>query len=456
MFFLGIFFVAGLFLFSSGRWSGARAAADTSGDSAAETAAGQDEELSEEEKKQEIERKKKELEEVEGRVDKYKDKTDKLSGEVEDLESLIQGISEEVAIAERSIDKVQAEINAIDQDITGKVQAINVQEVQLQERRAVLAEYVRIISRLSRQSMLEVMLSSDSVAEYFKELSWLSQTSADLKKVYMEIKQRKEQLMADKEILENTKQEQVALKLMQEQQRRYLEKKISLKNEVLDKTKGDESRFQALLDTEEQLADKLTEELEALQSLGRAIDFGDAVEAAKYASKKVGVRVPYLLGILRVESNMGTNVGGGTYKKDMHPAQRTIFEDICKELGYNPDKMPVSKKPCYRDSDGNCSGWGGAMGPAQFMPSTWEGYKEEVEDECNTKKADPWNLRHALVAMALKVAKVPGVIDGKRSAEHKAANIYLAGGNWDKFTWYGDRVMKFTDAFEEKIEEEGL
>ena len=39
----------------------------------------------------------------------------------------------------------------------------------------------------------------------------------------------------------------------------------------------------------------------------------------------------------------------------------------------NPETTPVS---CPIASDG---AYGGAMGPAQFMPTTWELYKKELE-----------------------------------------------------------------------------
>ena len=48
----------------------------------------------------------------------------------------------------------------------------------------------------------------------------------------------------------------------------------------------------------------------------------------------------------------------------MHPNRdRPVFAVIAQTLGFNPDDLPVSRKPWY--------GWGGAMGPAQFIPSTW-------------------------------------------------------------------------------------
>jgi len=151
---------------------------------------------------------------------------------------------------------------------------------------------------------------------------------------------------------------------------------------------------------------------------------------------------------LRVESGLGTNVGGGKYKTDMNPSQWDTFKNICKELGLDANKMPVSRRACYNSnaSDG-CGGWGGAMGPAQFMPSTWMGYKSQVEKATGHKPANPWDLEDSLVAMGLKLGSVDGVKSGDRKAWAKAAGMYLAGSNWERYSWYSDRVLYYTDGF---------
>jgi len=219
----------------------------------------------------------------------------------------------------------------------------------------------------------------------------------------------------------------------------------------LAEAQNEQGRIQDLIDRGSAVASRLSAEITALQSCGVNIDFGAALGAAKEVSQLTGVRAAFLLGVLKVESNMGNNVGGGTYKNDMNPVQWDRFKGICEQLGYDPNQRPVSRKPCYRDSSGNCSGWGGAMGPAQFMPSTWMGYRDQVAQVTGHNPADPWNLRDALTAMGLKLGKVSGVTDHDRGAEHKAASIYLAGGNWASFGWYGDRVLKFADQYEKQI-----
>jgi hypothetical protein len=129
----------------------------------------------------------------------------------------------------------------------------------------------------------------------------------------------------------------------------------------------------------------------------------------------------------------------------MRPRQRPVFEAITRELGYDPNEMPVSKKPrSYK-------GWGGAMGPAQMMPTTWRVYQNEVAEITGHYPPDPWDLTDAIAAMAVKVSKVQGVTDGDYDAEYKAAGLYFAGRNWRKFLFYPDRVMLYTDLYAKEL-----
>ncbi|MCX6763079.1 MAG: hypothetical protein NT093_04910, partial [Candidatus Moranbacteria bacterium] len=227
----------------------------------------------------------------------------------------------------------------------------------------------------------------------------------------------------------------------QNDQQHVLDQQKSTKNSLLSQTKNEKQALSTRMD-------KLQEELNALQALGEPINIDQAVSAARYASGLTKVAPEFLLGMLRVESGLGTNVGGGKYKTDMNPAQWDTFKKICGELGIDPGSVPVSRRACYNSNakDG-CGGWGGAMGPAQFMPSTWMGYKSKVEKITGEIPANPWDLKDSLVAMGIKLSAVDGVTSGNRAAWAKAAGMYLAGGNWENYSWYGDRVLSYADGF---------
>jgi membrane-bound lytic murein transglycosylase B len=91
---------------------------------------------------------------------------------------------------------------------------------------------------------------------------------------------------------------------------------------------------------------------------------------------------------------------------------------ITSNLGLNPDTMPVSRKPNY--------GCGGAMGPAQFLPSTWLRYADEVAQLTGHNPPNPWNPQDAFQASAVFLAKA-GAASQTTAGEIAAAKTYLSG-----------------------------
>ncbi|HEY4497369.1 MAG TPA: hypothetical protein VJC20_01265, partial [Candidatus Paceibacterota bacterium] len=160
------------------------------------------------------------------------------------------------------------------------------------------------------------------------------------------------------------------------------------------------------------------------------------------------------------ESELGKNIGQCNLPDDppiykwqsvMKPARdHTPFLAITQELGLDPNQMPVSCP--LRDSRGQRVGWGGAMGPAQFIPSTWVLYKSAISQFTGSVPPNPWNPRDAFMASAL-LLKDNGAT-GSRDNERKAAAKYFAGGNWNSTLGrtYANQVLAKVDIYQEQID----
>jgi membrane-bound lytic murein transglycosylase B len=171
----------------------------------------------------------------------------------------------------------------------------------------------------------------------------------------------------------------------------------------------------------------------------------EALAHAEFAASKTGVRPAFLLAVLKKESSWGTNVGTGFWKSDMHPRDHAAFMAICQELNFDPNTMPVSRKPSY--------GWGGAMGPAQFLPSVWQSYKSRIADLTGHNPPNPWNIDDAFTASAIKLSN-NGASGKTYNTEWKAAMLYFAGSRWNKavYRFYGDSVMEFASTLQQQID----
>ena len=89
-------------------------------------------------------------------------------------------------------------------------------------------------------------------------------------------------------------------------------------------------------------------------------------------------------------------------------------------------------------------GWGGAMGPAQFIASTWKLFASRIQKALGISDyANPWNPEHAFMASALYLTDL-GAASKSYTAESNAACKYYSGSSCSKSAFvasYGTSVM---------------
>ena len=90
------------------------------------------------------------------------------------------------------------------------------------------------------------------------------------------------------------------------------------------------------------------------------------------------------------------------------------------------------------------------MGIAQFMPSTWNGYKAQIAAATGHNPPDPWNLVDGVTAMALYL-KNRGA--GSKSGEKNAAAAYYCGSNIGRAVCqnYAKKVLYWADNYEQLL-----
>lgn len=389
-----------------------------------------------------------EQQELKIKIDTLRNQIQKYQNDIYSKGQLEQTLQEDIADIEKGIAKIELQIQetqlvirSLDLDITNKETGITAMQKEVDAKKIILSQFMQELYERGEASSIEMALGNETFSDYFFQTDSIESYEARTREIYDEFVYLRDIIKNEREVLLEQKEEQMNLKAMQNDQQHALDYQKHTKDFFLIKTANEKQALSLRMD-------KLQEDLNALQSLGEPINIDEAMSAARYAFRLTNVSPEFLLGVLRIESGLGTNVGGGRYKTDMNPAQWDNFKKICSELGINPNTAPVSRRVCYNsNSKDGCGGWGGAMGPAQFMPSTWMGYKSKVEKLTGEVPANPWEIKDALVAMGLKLAAVDGVTDGNRKAWVKAAGMYLAGGNWENYSWYSDRVLSYADGF---------
>ncbi len=342
---------------------------------------------------------------------------------------------------------------------------------KIENSRQQLANILQVIHEQDQTSLIEILFSEEELSDFFDDLMQLETLNSKNQELLSEIKDLKSSLEGAKTSLDEEK--------------KGLEKMVaiqSLQKQESAKTKTDQEYFLKLTEAEYQQYLKEKEETEKkaaeirarifeLIGVPEAPTFGEAYEIAKYVESITGVRPAFLLAVLTQESNIGKNVGqcflkdpktgDGVLAYNDKKVSRVMkpmglsgrkgdvndFLTITAELGRDPYNTPVSCPMSY--------GWGGAMGPAQFIPSTWMIYRDRVQ-EITGKVPDPWNIKDAFIAAALYLADY-GATQGTYNAEWKAAMIYFSGTTNLIYRFYGDSVMGITAQYEKDIKQiEGI
>lgn len=308
----------------------------------------------------------------------------------------------------------------------------------IEDTKEKLAEILRQIYEEDQRSMLEILLAGQDFSEFFENLAALEGIGVKNKEVLEKIKNLHDYLTEQKGKLEDEKESLERIVMVKKLQREESETLKSEKERLLRETKGEKRLYQEYLAQAQEKAAEIRKRIFELAQVPEteAPTLEEAYKLAVYVEGLTGARPAFLLGLLTVESAIGKNVGQCNcvpgpgclhpeihYKEIMRQGQWSYFLEITKELGLDPNTTPVS---CA--VNGGKVQWGGAMGPAQFMPATWSRYKERVEKllRPNEKPASPWRIKDAFLAAGLYLSDWRAGSQ-KLQDEIGAATAYLCG-----------------------------
>jgi len=401
-----------------------------------------------------------ELKKLEEQIVKYETDITKTQQEKKTLQNQIYILRKKIEKLNLQIQESNVMIKDVGLQIKDTESSIEKTSFKISSSREKLANILQSIYEEDQKSLLEILLSEAELSGFFENLMALETLNLKNQELLEDIKNLKSYLETQKQSLDEEKADV----------ERLLKIQLLQKGES-EKTKKDQEYFLRLTETQYQKYLKEKEETEKkaaeirarifeLIGVPEAPTFGEALEIAKYVERITGVRPALLLAVMTQESNIGKNVGqcylknpatGDGVTSDGKPVSKVMkpsrdvepFLQITKELGRDPYNTPVS---CPIPSVG---GYGGAMGPAQFIPSTWMKYREGVK-KITGKAADPWDIKDAFLAAALYLADY-GAAKQTSDAEWKAAMIYFSGSTNTKYRFYGDSVIKIASQYEEDI-----
>ena len=398
------------------------------------------------------------LQEIQNEIAQYEQQLTQVQSQKNTLANKLKQLSAQKSKVQLQIQETSLNLKNIDQQMDETQQLIADDTEHINNLREKIANLLPAIYDKDQQSAVEMLLAQDGLIGFYQELDSYEEINNNLNELLGQLDAESKQLKAEEDQLANQQEQQQGFLQIQSIQNQQLASNISEQNQVLTETKGQEAAYQATLSDKKAQAAKIQSRIYELfgTTPGTSqVTFGQAVAIAQSVSAATGVRAAFLLSILTQESNLGKNVGtcnragdppSKSYKVVMHPTRDIPpFLKITDSLGLNPDTTPIS---CPMFRSGKQIGWGGAMGPAQFIPSTWMGYAPKVA-AITGKPANPWDINDAFLAAAIKL-KADGA--GSVSGEWSAAMRYFSGGTNPAFRFYGDSVAARANQYQADID----
>lgn len=367
----------------------------------------------------------------------------KTSQQKNTLQTAITKLKTKIQSLETDISRGKVMVKDLNLQISDTQVSIDKTSEQIDSSKQQIATILESVYREDKTPTFVIMLEGD-LSDFFSNLAYLDNLNSQVNNLLDNTRDLKSHLEdQQKKMSDSVDQLQKTIALQ------YLQKKENEQNQQQQSQylKLTEAQYQQQLKDKQEAESKsakIKSMLFQIVGVSQVPTFGQALEVAKAVSLLVPIRPAFLLAIISQESAIGKNVGqcimtdpntgngkrvstGATATRIMKPTRDVQpFIKITTALGKDPYKTPVS---CWIPAYvwGVPTGWGGAMGPAQFIASTWNLLADRLEKLLG-QTADPWGVKDSFTAAALYLSDL-GASAQTSSTESKAASRYYGGSS---------------------------
>jgi hypothetical protein len=397
------------------------------------------------------------LQQIEAQITQYQGQLAQTQAQKNTLANKIKSLQKQQAILQDQVQATNLQVTQLGQQITVTQNSITQNTSKVADLQSQIAGVLQAINQNDQYPFLYTVVSQQKLSDVFSAYEDYAQISQGLSGLVDQLNQTNTQLGQEQQQYSDQQtadQNLLAIKALQQSQ---LASSVNDQNTLLQQTKGKEADYQIVISDSQKQAAAIRSRIYQLLGISSQITFGQALQIAQLTSQATGVDPAFLLAILTQESNLGNNVGtcnragdppSKSYKVVMKPTRDIQpFLAITASLGLDPDVTPVSCP--LHDKNGNQEGWGGAMGPAQFIPSTWVGYESKITSITGDNPPNPWDIHDAFTAAGVKLAS--GGANGTYQGDWDAAMRYFSGGLNPAYSFYGDNVMVLTAKYQADI-----
>jgi peptidoglycan hydrolase CwlO-like protein len=385
--------------------------------------------------------------------------TGTLKGDVDYLSSQINALKAKIKARNLAIAQLKVNINE-------KVSTLNSLSQKIAREHESLAQLLRNTNEFDNGNIVNLILSNDSISNFYSDLESYNSIKKAVKASVDVINGVKVETEEAKQELEEKQDAETDAKAELESAQKKVAQSEAEKKQLLAISKQTEEAYQKLAAEKKAKADRIRAALFPLAGTSTKIDFGTALMYANEAQKLTGIEPAFLLAILTQESNLGSNVGQCYLTNQATGAgvgknTGTPFFNVMKPMGMPgrkgdvEDFLRITSKLglIWNQTAVSCpiagvAGYGGAMGPAQFIPTTWTLFEGRLKNLLG-HDANPWAPKDAFMASSMYLTDL-GAIGTSASAQHKAACRYYGSGGTT--CTYSNSVMRLKTSIQANID----
>jgi murein DD-endopeptidase MepM/ murein hydrolase activator NlpD len=223
------------------------------------------------------------------KLDVAKAELAQVTAQYEHVKTLLAKVRDEVAQIKTQLEDLRARIASLDAQLVQVADDIATQTNELRSRESLLQDHLRAAYEQSQTSLLEILISSDSLDEASTQVSWMLDMSAQDQQLADEIRGLREQLQTKQETLSEGRAQLADAREAAQEQQALLEDRQA----ELDATSKELGRLQAA-------ADQKRREQEA--ALNAALEAKGNVEAQIAANEKAAKQTDALVARLQAEA----------------------------------------------------------------------------------------------------------------------------------------------------------
>lgn len=223
--------------------------------------------------KLEIEKKQKEIEELEKQANAYKETITAKQKEGKNLKNQIAILNGQIKKLETDIRITQSKISGVSLKIQELGLSIEEQKREITKQKQALAEIIQAIAEDDEETPLELILKNDNFSDFLNQIEYTELLQSQIQLKLESIQLLKTQLEKEKGSQEEKRNELDDLRAQLKGQNLVLGNQKGDKEELLQTTKNQESRYQNLLKEVEKKRQEIQREIYELEAkLQLAID----------------------------------------------------------------------------------------------------------------------------------------------------------------------------------------